>query len=89
MRSNELIALKDNATGEVTKILPYTEFDEVPRGDYTNLNEARIIKDGKTFLVMRAGEIIRNSQNVGKNPPKPRRKLEATLDSLLNATDGE
>jgi hypothetical protein len=87
MRSNELIMLKDIETEVITKILPYTEFERLPFGEYLNLNEARIIKDGKTHLVMRAGETIRNSENVGKNPPKRRKKTEVAV-TLLDE-DGE
>ena len=63
--SNELIVLKDTKTGETTRILPNTEFD-LPAGDYINLNEARLCQDGKTALVIRAGESITNSKATGK-----------------------
>jgi hypothetical protein len=63
--SNELIVLKNTATGEINRILPNTEF-ELPAGDYINLNEARLCKDGKTALVIKAGETITGSKAVGK-----------------------
>ena len=63
--SNELVVLKDTTTGEVTRILPNTEF-ELPAGDYINLNEARLCVNGKTALVIRAGEVITNSKATGK-----------------------
>ena len=51
-------------------------------------NYVTLIKDGKTFLVMRAGETIRNSENVGKNPPKVRKRADR-IETVLSATDGE
>jgi len=63
--SNELVVLKDTKTGELTRIRPGTEFD-IPAGDYVNLNEARLCTDGKTALILKAGETIQGSKPRGQ-----------------------
>lgn len=78
--SNELIVLKDTTSGELTKIKPNTEF-KLPSGEYLNLNEARLCVNGKTALIIKAGEIIYENKPQGKKKPvrKPKKDIKKII----------
>lgn len=57
LTSNNYIQLKNTATDELVQIIPNTEII-IPAGEYINLNEARITKDGKTVELYKAGQAV-------------------------------
>lgn len=74
--------LKDIDSGEVTKIIPNTEFN-IPSGNFINLNEARLCVNGKTSLILRAGETISGNRPRGKKRPYNKKPVDAPIETII------
>lgn len=59
MHSNELIKLEEINTGEIYQCNPNQEF-KMPFGKWKSWNEARLVENEETVLILKAGEIIAN-----------------------------
>lgn len=67
--SNNLLSLKDVATGEITQFIPNSKIT-IPTGEFINQNEARLIGDDNSVLIIKAGETVKDSKPQGKDEIK-------------------
>lgn len=64
--SNNLLALKDVTTGGIVQFIPNSNIT-IPTGEYINQNEARLIGEDGSVLIIKAGETVKDSKPIGRD----------------------